>query len=175
NQLFLVKVSLLLLLWAMLLTPRGFAGENSCTKGFLPNTLPQDFTYSLGPEFYGTYEHKGKNGTIYNYINGGGEVYITHGFRSVAHMVLKNKAGDSITCDIYDMQTPKNSTAAYKNHAICPEGFKTKDIGTNAKSYLYAPDYILHFTKGKYLVTLSTNNDQLAETVNTFAKTLYKQ
>lgn len=141
---------------------------------FIPGKIPGGFVYAQTPEYYGTYEHPQKNGTIYDYIDGGGEVYIKHGFHSVAHFVLKiTNTKDTITLDIYNLGTPENAKAAYADEAICPQGFNEKSIGFTCKTYHYEPDYLIYFIKGKYLVYLGLSNDTLIETLNQFAGEIY--
>lgn len=141
----------------------------------VPEQLPTGFVQAQPPEFYGTYEKPGKNGTIYDYINGGGEVYIKHGFRRVSHTILKQGTKNTITLDIFDMGTPKNAVAAFADEAVCAPGFTPIDIGTVSKSYHYEPDFIIYFIKGKYLVYLTLNNDTLADLLKQFAAMLYKE
>lgn len=142
---------------------------------YTPKTLPTGFAFAQPPEFYGTYEKPGKNGNIYDYINGGGEVYIKHGFREVTHIILKDKTKNSITMDIFDMGTPKNAAAAFADEAICAPGFTKIDIAAGSKSYHYEPDFIIYFIKGKYLVYLTLNNDTLTDLLKQFASNIYKE
>ncbi len=141
---------------------------------FIPDKLPTGFTFDHSPEFYGTYEKPGKNGTIYDYINGGGEIYIKHGFQAVAHMVLKDRERNSITLDIYNMGTPENAGATLADETICPGGFSKINIGTVSKSYRYEPDYLIYFVKGKYFIYLALNNDELAGILRQFAAEIYR-
>lgn len=142
---------------------------------FIPNQLPAGFGFAHSPEIYGTYEKPCENGTIYDYINGGGEVYIKHGFKEITHIVLKDSSKNSITLDIYNMGTPKNAKAAFADETICPEGFTLKNIGKGAKVYHYEPDFFIYFIKGKYLVYLALNNDTLAEKLSQLAVYIYKE
>lgn len=137
---------------------------------------PDGFSLFRPVEYYGTLEKEQKNGTLFEYINGGGQVYIKHGFRAVTHMVLENKNRDRITVDIYNMGTPANAKTALANPAICAaEGFTVADIGTKARLFNYSPDVLVYFIKGPYLVYISLNNDSLTKTVTRFAAGLYKQ
>ncbi len=145
------------------------------SEKYIPGTLPTGFTSVHPPEFYGTYEKPGENGTIYDYINGGGEVYIKHGFHEVTHMVLKDNMKNSITLNLFDMGTPENAAAAFDDEAVCAPGFTKIDIGTGSKSYRYEPDFIIYFIKGKYLVYLTLNNDTLSDLLKQFAARIYKE
>ncbi|MCX6583842.1 MAG: hypothetical protein NT166_27010 [Candidatus Aminicenantes bacterium] len=151
---------------------------------FIPGKIPDGFVYAQTPEYYGTYDHPQKNGTIYDYIDGGGEVYIKHGFHSVTHIILKKetttaalenpKNQDTITLDIYQLGSAENAKAAYADEAICPPGFSEKNIGAACKTYHYEPDYLIYFIKGKYLIYLGLSNDTLTETLTQFAEEIYK-
>lgn len=141
---------------------------------FIPGKLPAGFVFAGSPEFYGTYEKPRENGTIYDYINGGGEVYIKHGFCEVAHMVLEDKAQNSITLDIFNMGTPVNAAAAFADEAICPGGFVETNIGIKAKTYRYEPDFLVYFVEGKYLVSLALTNDALSDMLLRFAAVIYR-
>lgn len=164
---------ILILMFILVLSfDKGFTENNN---RFIPIKLPDGFTFARPPEFYGTYEKPGKNGTIYDYINGGGEIYIKHGFREVTHMVLKDSRQNSITLNIFDMGTPGNAAAAFADKAICPEGFIKVNIGTMSKSYRYEPDFLVYFIKGKYLIYLALSNDALAEMLKQFAGEIYKE
>lgn len=166
------KVGILVLLLAFFFSNDSSQGEDN--NRYIPNQLPAGFVFVHSPEFYGTYEKPRENGTIYDYINGGGEVYIKHGFRNVTHIILKDKAQNTITLDIYNMGTPGNAKKAFGDKTICPEGFTEKNIGKGAKVYHYEPDFFIYFIKGKYLVYLALNNDTLAEKLSQLAVEIYK-
>ncbi|NIM15335.1 MAG: hypothetical protein GTO45_25440 [Candidatus Aminicenantes bacterium] len=141
---------------------------------FIPKKLPSGFVFAHPPEFYGTYEKPLKDGTLYNYINGGGVVYVNHGFRELTHMVFKDSEQNTITLNIFNLGTPENAKAAFADEAICPNGYTEINIGTVSKSYHYEPDYLVYFIKGKYLVYLSLSNDTLSEKLTTFASEIYR-
>ncbi|MCP4149512.1 MAG: hypothetical protein GY757_17325 [bacterium] len=162
------------LVFLILLSIAGTPISCQKTPHAIPGKIPQGYTLTVSPEVYGTNEKPGKSGTIYNYINGGGIVYLNHGFREVKHIVLKNNKNDSITLDIYNMGTQKNATAAFADKAICPKGFVIKDIGTPLKTYRYEPDILLYFVKGKYLVFLTLNNDAAEKLLMQFAVDIYR-
>ncbi|MCP4606347.1 MAG: hypothetical protein GY847_38520 [Proteobacteria bacterium] len=141
---------------------------------YVPQKLPTGFDFNHQPAFYGTSQKPLKNGTIFDYINGGGEAYIKHGFRSVTHIVLKDKKDNTIVLDIYNMGKPKNARATLSDEVICPKGFKDVDIGKDSKSYNYEPDFIIYFVKGKHFIYLAINNDIFSEKLLKFAKQIFK-
>lgn len=120
--------------------------SNSHLKGnthFVLQSLPEGFTFVRTPEYYGTYEKELANGTIFTYMNGGGEVYISHGFKELTHILLKDKLDNTITLIIFNMGTVKNAEAAFADESICPPGFKKITIGVTAKTYRYTPDFLV--------------------------------
>ncbi len=152
----------------------GAAPEGPSSKHFLPQTLPPGFSYAKQPEFYGTSEHKSQDGSIFDYIDGGGIIYINHGFREVTHLVLQDPKKNSVTLDIYDMVNSNNAQAAFDDEMICPKGDVKINVGTQCKSYAYPPEYLLYFVKDKYLVSLAVSDDTLAETLRQFSTSLYQ-
>lgn len=114
---------------------------------FIPPEPPDGFSHADSIHIYGTSERKLKDGTIFDYINGGGLIYLKHGLRETTHQVFQNVEGNKITVDIYDMGTRENAQAAFSNEKICPQGFITCNIGMECKAYNYEPDFFLYFIK----------------------------
>jgi hypothetical protein len=152
----------------------GISQAEKSKDRFIPDKLPSGFVFAHSPEFYGTYEKPLKDGTLYNYINGGGVVYVKYGFRDLTHMVFKDSEQNTITVDIFNLGTRENAKAAFADEAICPNGYREINIGTVSKSYRYEPDYLVYFIKGKYFVYLSVSNDTLSEKLTTFASDILK-
>ena len=141
---------------------------------YLPQELPAGFSYMKQPAFYGTSEQKSGNGTIFDYIDGGGIVYLDHGFREVTHLVLNDQKKTTITLDIFNMGSSENALAAFNDEAICPKGYVEINIGTTCKSYQFSPEYLLYFVKNKYLVYLIVSDDAVTETLRQFATSIYQ-
>ncbi len=148
-------------------------------KRYLPRELPEGFSLNGPPQFYGTDTNPLANGNIFNFMNGGGVVYVEHGFRELTHLELMNNNKVSITLSIFNMGSAKNAGAALVDERISPAGFTLKDIGAGAASgsrtYHYEPDYYMYFVKGKFLVYLAVDNDAFSETLNGFAAQIYKE
>ena len=136
---------------------------------FIPAKPPDGFSPADSIRIYGTSERKLKDGTIFDYINGGGLVYLKHGLYETTHQVFQDVEGNKITVDIFDMSTRKNAQSAFTNEEICPQGFITCEIGTECKAYNYEPDFFLYFLKSKYLVYISTNDDSIRKVLETYA------
>jgi hypothetical protein len=137
--------------------------------------IPAGFNYIGKPKFFGTTEKKFENGTIFDYIDGGGVVYIDYGFRELTHLVLKNDKNASITFDIYDMTTLENASKAFRDESICPADFIKIDIGTLCKSYRFEPERIMFFTSGRYIVYLLVDDDMYGEDLKKLAAEIFNK
>ncbi|MDP2984477.1 MAG: PEGA domain-containing protein [Candidatus Latescibacter sp.] len=139
------------------------------TNRFVPREPPKSFFPADSLFVYGMKDRPRKDGTIYDYIDGGAIVYLRHGFRETTHAAYRRPGGSTLTLDIYDMGTPAGARAGFDDEEICPSGFGQSEIGAPCKTYHYEPDYFLYFHKSSYLVYVSTNNDSLKTSVETFA------
>ena len=153
------------------------AGETVHIAGEFSNRIlsvdtPRGFSLTDSIRYYGTQERKLKDGTIFDYINGGALVYLEHGLRETTHAVFHDTEGSELVIDIFDMEAPENALAAFNNEEICPEGFQSCGLGDGCKSYQYEPDFLVYFHTSRYLVFISTNNDFLTDTVLSYAKAI---
>ena len=139
------------------------------TNRFVPREPPKSFLPADSLFVYGLKDRPRKDGTIYDYIDGGAIVYLRHGFRETTHAEYRRPGGSTLTLDIYDMGTPAGARAGFDDEEICPSGFGQSEIGAPCKTYHYEPDYFLYFHKSSYLVYVSTNNDSLKTSVESFA------
>ena len=139
---------------------------------FIPFEPPTGFSPADSIRYYGTKERKLQDGTIFDYINGGGLVYLDHGLRETTHAVYRNEERNELVVDIFDMGTPENAEAAINDEKICPEGNDVCDIGSACKSYNYEPDFLIYFRKSRYLVFISVTNDLLKEAIMKYADTI---
>ena len=142
---------------------------------FIPAEPPDGFSPADSIRIYGTSGRKLKDGSIFDYINGGGLVYLNHGLRETTHMVFLNESGNYLTVDIFDMETTENSYAAFNDSEICPPEFTTLDIGTECKVYYYKPDFFLYFSASKYLVYIGIDNDSLKNSVEKYAAIIHNR
>jgi hypothetical protein len=150
------------------------AGEKIHLSGVYKNRLipsdpPLNFQTADSLFVYGLKDRPQKDGFIFDYIDGGAIVYIRHGLRETTHVVYNRPGGGTLTLDIYDMGTPGGSKAGFEDEEICPAGYGQCEIGVPCKSYNYEPDYFIYFHKSCYLVYVSTNNDSLKKSVESFA------
>ena len=63
------------------------------------SVLPPGFAPAGSAERYGTPEQKKENGSIFDYMDGGGIVYLEHGFRKLIHCEFSNSRNGLITFD----------------------------------------------------------------------------
>jgi hypothetical protein len=166
------KIINIFILLVLVVISSAWTGETG--NGYVPSSFPKGFELDQSIKFYGTYEKPLKDGTIFNYMNGGGVVYVDNGFQALTHLKLLNKAGDRITLNIFDLTSSDNAGKLFINEDVCPPGFKVVDIGGQAKTYHYEPDYYLYFIKNNYLIYLAVNNDTLSPQLLQMAKEIYK-
>ena len=142
------------------------AGEILAVTGvfrnrFIPSAFPSGFSPPDSVFLYGTKERGLKDGTIFDYIDGGALVYLRHGLRETTHAILQGSGRNTLTLDIYDMGSPEGARAGFDDPEICPAESAKLSFGVPAKAYHYVPDYFLYFSKSNFLVYVATNNDSL--------------
>jgi hypothetical protein len=122
----------------------------------LAEVLPEDGE-AQGWKKQGKSQHYEGEG-LYEYIDGGAEIYHEYGFRSVIVQDFVHSVGKSVSVEVFEMATPESAYGIYtfKTNA---KGKKVP-IGTDAQ----LADYYLNFWKGPMLVTL-TGFDETEETI----------
>jgi len=151
------------------------AGRSTQDGLYVPRSPAPGFTAAVGPEFYGTESKPLANGSIFDFIDGGGVAYLRHGFRAVVHCVFADPKQNSVTVDVFDMAAPSNARAIYADETLCPREFKPIFIGVAAKAYHFEPDFYIYFIKSRFLVYCSVNNDAFSDLVIRCAKTIVKE
>jgi hypothetical protein len=139
---------------------------------FLPNNPPDGFSPADSLRLYGTSERPLKDGTIFDYIDGGGLMYLKYGLSETTHIVYRDDRSHEITVDIFTMGTPEGAEKIFNDVEVCPLGYDTCEAGNGCKTYHYEPDFIMYFHKSKYLIYVATNNDSLKTDVTMFGTTL---
>jgi hypothetical protein len=127
------------------------------------------FVPSGSGEFYGVPEQKLANGTIFNYMDGGGVVYIEHGFQKLAHREFSNPNKRIITFDHFTMETAAQAVAALADERIAPAGGSPLPLQVPNKAYRFPPDYFIYMALDKSLIYLHVDDDTLAKTLDQFA------
>jgi hypothetical protein len=93
-----------------------------------------------------------KPDTLFEYIDGAAELYITYDFTELNLQVYNDKQGNTITAEIYDQQNVNNSFGIYSQER--PYECEFLPIGTRAN---YMEGY-LNFYQGRYYVKISGYN-----------------
>ena len=95
--------------------------------------------------------------TLYDYMDGGAEVYLAFDFREVFVRKYADAAGNEIVLDIYDMGSPAEAFGMFSCDRQDPEA----GIGQGSE---YGPG-LLRFWRGRYFVSITVSgNEDKAET-----------
>jgi hypothetical protein len=88
--------------------------------------------------------------TLYDYIDGGAELYISYGMKEVASRVIVNK-NNEIRIEIFDMTEPKNAFGVFSHTRTCDE----KMYGQGSQYFTGAQI----FWKNKYFIAITANDE----------------
>lgn len=110
----------------------------------------------LIPKQSGAWETDGEDAvynreTLYDYMDGGAEVYLAFGFREVFSRNYKNHGGVRITLDIYDMGSGAEAFGIFSSDRVDPEAC----IGQDSE-YGFG---LLRFWNGRFYVTVTAAAD----------------
>jgi hypothetical protein len=96
--------------------------------------------------------------TLFDYIDGGAEIYLEYGFRQLVVQEYRNEAGGSVVIEVFEMESSPSALGMYT--------FKSASAGSEVSIGQggQLADYYLNFWKGNYLVTL-TGSDETATTL----------
>jgi hypothetical protein len=104
------------------------------------------------PETFGSYRATDKLNYIgkelYDYINGGAELYLSYGLVSMTGCKYNGDGLPQVTVEIYEMTSPENAFGVYTQG----RDKEAYDYGQGSQSF---PDFIF-FWKDRYFVTVST-------------------
>lgn len=145
-----------------------------CRASAAESPLPMGFVPSGSAEFYGAPEQKLANGTIFNYMDGGGVVYVEHGFRKLVHREFSNPEKRIVTFDRFTMATAAQALAALGDERIAPAGGSPLALPVPSKAYRFPPDYFIYMVLDRSLIYLHVDDDRLAETLDRFAAAILK-
>jgi len=90
--------------------------------------------------------------TIYEYMDGGAEVYLAFDFRNAFVRKYKNPAGEEIALDIYDMGSPGEAFGVFSCDREDPEA----GIGQESE-YGFG---LLRFRQGRFFVSITAAGDE---------------
>ena len=141
-------------------------------SAFFP--LPHGFVNSGTPKHYGSPEQKLADGSIFDYMDGGGIVYLDHGFQKLAHWEFSNFRNGLITMDRFTFDTSEQALAALADERIAPADGAPLPLQVTNKAYRFPPDYFVYLVWDRHLLYLHVNDDRLAETLDQFAVDVLK-
>lgn len=90
--------------------------------------------------------------TLYDYMDGGAEVYLAFDFREVFVRKYADSAGNEIVLDIYDMGSPAEAFGMFSCDRQDPEA----GIGQGSE---YGPG-LLRFWRGRYFVSITVSGNE---------------
>jgi len=90
--------------------------------------------------------------TLYDYMDGGAEVYLAFDFREVFVRKFADAAGNEIVLDIYDLGSPAEAFGMFSCDRQDPEA----GIGQGSE---YGPG-LLRFWRGRYFVSITVSGDE---------------
>jgi hypothetical protein len=90
--------------------------------------------------------------TIYDYMDGGAEVYLAFDFRNAFVRKYKNPTGEEIALDIYDLGSPEEAFGVFS----CDREDPDAGIGQESE-YGYG---LLRFRQGRYFVSITAAGDE---------------
>ncbi|MBN2486530.1 MAG: hypothetical protein JXB34_11205 [Bacteroidales bacterium] len=106
---------------------------------------------------------------LYDYINGGAELYISYSFQSVMSAVYTHKSLGEIRVEIFDMGLPKNAFGVFSHT-------RTKDEGEfgNGSQYFTGAQI---FWKGPFYITVIADdgNEEIKNTIKNISQQIDKK
>lgn len=120
----------------------------SAVKEELRRLLPDPALISAAPSD----ETKFYSSNLFEYIDGGADVYLDYGLVALLHQEYKSSSAD-ITLDVYDLGSPGNAFGIYA--AESSPDYHFLRVGAEG----YGTNEILNFLQGKFYVKLSAFSD----------------
>ena len=104
--------------------------------------------------------------TLFEYINGGADLYLTYDFQELKVAEYSNEKKASVTIEVYRHKTPIHAFGIYSQERLPDANFV--NIGTQG----YIEENVLNFLAGSYYVKISGihTGPEDRETLLTFAK-----
>lgn len=133
------------------------------------NIIPAGFVPAATPRYYGLPERKLADGSIFDYMNGGGVVYLEHDFRELVHHEFHDSMGRRITYDRFVMASPAQALSALADTRIAPQAGTPLALGVPNQAYRFPPDYFIYMVQDQILIYLHVDDDALVEILDHFA------
>ena len=102
---------------------------------------------------------------LYQYIDGGADIYLLYDFKTLLHQDFKSAAAE-VTVDIYQMGNPEDAFGIYSSERST--NYKFLPIGAEG----YRAEGILNFLEGRYYVKLSGSGPSADALLDQFARLL---
>jgi hypothetical protein len=143
---------------AVLGAAKAQAQSSARSADLLRAPLPGKATVQGAPTVY-------NSDSLYQYIDGGADIYLLYDFKTLLHQDFKSGAAE-LTADIYEMSTPEDAfgiyaserSPSYKFIAMGAEGYRDKGI--------------LNFFADRYYVKLSASGANADALLDQFARLL---
>lgn len=130
-------------------------------QSFIKDPLPAGVSREEAASFY-------KPDTLYQYIDGGADVYLLYDFQRLLHQNLRSPDGE-LTVDIYDMGRAENAFGIYSSERSPRYKFVT--IGVEG----YRSQGILNFVQDRYYLKLAASGAKGSTTLESFAHMLSRR
>jgi hypothetical protein len=125
---------------------------------FVSAPLPGKASAEEAPAYY-------KSDTLYQYIDGGADVYLLYDFRILLHQNFKSGAAE-VTADIYDMGKPEDAFGIYA--AERSPRYRFLPIGIEG----YSSKGILNFVQDRYYIKLAAMSGNADTLLDSLARTI---
>ena len=130
-------------------------------QSFANDPLPTGVSREEAASFY-------KPDTLYEYIDGGADVYLLYDFQRLLHQNFKTRDGE-LTLDIYDLGTPENAFGIYS--AERSPRYKFVTLGVEG----YRSEGTLNFVQDRYYVKLAASGAGVGAALDPFARMLSRR
>jgi hypothetical protein len=138
-----MKIKLLLILTMSITLANSSFSQN--LTDLLPE-IPKDWKIPGDDRIY-------DSGSLYEYINGGAELYISYGMKEVASRLISNSDGDEIRIEIFDMISAKNAFGVFSHT-------RTRDDGKFGQGSQYFPGTQIFWKDQYYISIMATDENE---------------
>ncbi len=135
----------------------------------LERLVPAGFSLKRPPQLYGTAEKKLRDGSIFDYMDGGGVAYLEHGFTRMFHAEYTGQGVLAIILDLFVMGTAEQARTALADDRICPAGGMPAFFAPGGRVFRFPPDYYTYFPNDRHIVYLHVNDDRQSALLDRFA------
>lgn len=120
-------------------------------------------------QVFGTPENKLEDGSIFDYMDGGGVAWLERGFQEMFHAEYAGEGGLAVTLDVFAMEKAEKALAALADERICPVGGEPASFAPGGRIFRFPPDYYMYFPVSRHIVYLHVNDDRQSATLDRFA------